>query len=58
MKKKTNQKDPKKESTTSNNSSNLRNCNYDLIQRMRFMNADQHITPQDSYTDGSNSFND
>lgn len=58
MKKKTNQKDPKKESTTSNNSSNLRNCNYDLIQRMRFMNADQHITPQDSYTDGSMKFND
>lgn len=58
MKKKTNQKDPKKESTTSNNSSNLRNCNYDLIQRMRFMNADQHIAPEDSYTDGSNSFND
>ena len=58
MKKKTNSKDPKKESTTSNNSSNLRNCNYDLIQRMRFMNADQHITPQDSYTDGSMKFND
>lgn len=58
MKKKTNQKDPKKESTTSNNSSNLRNCNYDLIQRMRFMNADQHITPEDSYTDGSMKFND
>ena len=58
MKKKTNPKDPKKESTTSNNSSNLRNCNYDLIQRMRFMNADQHITPQDSYTDGSMKFND
>ena len=58
MKKKTNQKDPKKESTTSNNSSNLRNCNYDLIQRMRFMNADQHIAPQDSYTDGSMKFND
>ena len=58
MKKKTNQKDPKKESTTSNNSSNLRNCNYDLIQRMRFMNADQHITPQDSYTDGSMKFDD
>ena len=58
MKKKKTAKDPKKELTTSNNSSDLRNCNYDLIQRMRFMNADQHITPEDSYTDGSSTFND
>ena len=58
MKKKKTSKDPKKVLTTSSNSSNLRNCNYDLIQRMRFMNADQHIAPQDSYTDGSRTFND
>ena len=58
MKKKKITKDPKKELTTSNTSSDLRNCNYDLIQRMRFMNADQHITPEDSYTDGSSTFND
>ena len=58
MKKKKTSKDPKKVLTTHNNSSDLRNCNYDLIQRMRFMNADQHIAPEDSYTDGSNSFND
>ena len=58
MKKKNNSKDPKKVLTTSSNSSNLRNCNYDLIQRMRFMNADQHIAPEDSYTDGSRTFND
>ena len=58
MKKKKTAKDPKKVLTTSNNSSDLRNCNYDLIQRMRFMNADQHITPEDSYTDGSITFND
>ena len=58
MKKKKTSKDPKKVLTTSSNSSDLRNCNYDLIQRMRFMNADQHITPEDSYTDGSNTFND
>ena len=57
MKKKKTSKDPKKVLTTSN-SSDLRNCNYDLIQRMRFMNADQHIAPEDSYTDGSNTFND
>ena len=60
MKKKTNSKDPKKVATTTSNSSNtnLHNCNYDLIQRMRFMNADQHITPEDSYTDGSMKFDD
>ena len=58
MKKKNNSKDPKKVLTTSNNSSDIKHINYDLIQRMRFMNADQHIAPEDSYTDGSRTFND
>ena len=26
--------------------------NWDIIQRMRFMNADAEIDPQDSYTTG------
>jgi hypothetical protein len=58
MKKKKTSKDPKKVLTTSNNSSDIKHINYDLIQRMRFMNADQHIAPEDSYTDGSRTFND
>ena len=57
MKKKNNSKDPKKEvNTTVRNTSSASIVNYDLIQRMRFLNADQHIAPEDSYTDGSRTF--
>ena len=30
--------------------------NWDIIQRMRFMNADAEIPPEDSYTDGKRNF--
>jgi hypothetical protein len=31
--------------------------NWDLIQRMRFMNADAEIDPEDSYSKGTQKFN-
>ena len=55
MKKKKESTQPEKE-TTVRNTSSANIVNYDLIQRMRFLNADQHITPEDSYTDGSRTF--
>jgi len=30
--------------------------NWDLIQRMRFMNADAEIVPEDTYAKGDRSF--
>ena len=30
--------------------------NWDLIQRMRFMNADSEIDPEDSYSNGTQKF--
>lgn len=30
-----------------------KDINWDLIQRMRFMNADAEIPPEDSYTEGT-----
>tara|TARA_B100001057_G_C22866975_1_gene956976 strand:- start:5494 stop:5673 length:180 start_codon:yes stop_codon:yes gene_type:complete len=30
--------------------------NWDIIQRMRFMNADAEIDPQDGYTTGEKKF--
>tara|TARA_B100000963_G_scaffold191230_1_gene166332 strand:+ start:1410 stop:1589 length:180 start_codon:yes stop_codon:yes gene_type:complete len=30
--------------------------NWDIIQRMRFMNADAEIDPQDGYTSGEKKF--
>ena len=59
MKKKKDHIDPEKTiSTTVHNTSSAEYVNYDLIQRMRFMNADQHIAPEDSYTNGSRTFDD
>ena len=59
MKKKKDHSDPEKEINTSvHNTSSAKLVNYDLIQRMRFMNADQHIAPEDSYTNGSRTFDD
>ena len=59
MKKKKDHIDPEKEINTSvHSTSSAKHINYDLIQRMRFMNADQHITPEDSYTNGSRTFDD
>lgn len=55
MKKKKETEQPEKE-TTVRNTSSADIVNYDLIQRMRFLNADQHITPEDSYSDGSRTF--
>ena len=31
--------------------------NWDAIQRMRFMNADAEIDPEDSYSKGKRTFN-
>lgn len=31
---------------------NWKDVNWDLIQRMRFMNADAEIDPEDSYSKG------
>ena len=59
MKKKKDHSDPEKTiDTTVHNTSSAEYVNYDLIQRMRFMNADQHIAPEDSYTNGSRTFDD
>ena len=55
MKKKKESKQPEKD-TTVHNTSSANIVNYDLIQRMRFLNADQHITPEDSYTTGDRTF--
>lgn len=35
---------------------NWKNVNWDLIQRMRFMNADAEIDPEDSYSRGEKKF--
>ena len=55
MKKKKESTQPEKD-TTVHNTSSANIVNYDLIQRMRFLNADQHITPEDSYTTGDRTF--
>ena len=34
-----------------------KNVNWDLVQRMRFMNADAEIDPEDSYSKGDRTFN-
>ena len=36
--------------------SEWKNVNWDLIQRMRFMNADAEIDPEDSYSKGERKF--
>ena len=36
--------------------SEWKNVNWDLIQRMRFMNADAEIDPEDSYSQGTQKF--
>ena len=36
---------------------NWKDVNWDLIQRMRFMNADAEIDPEDSYSKGTQNFN-
>ena len=33
-----------------------KNVNWDLVQRMRFMNADAEIDPEDSYSKGTQKF--
>ena len=33
-----------------------KNVNWDLIQRMRFMNADAEIDPEDGYSEGKLKF--
>ena len=55
MKKKKETDKPEKD-TTIHNTSSADIVNYDLIQRMRFLNADQHIAPEDSYTTGDRTF--
>lgn len=35
---------------------NWKDVNWDLIQRMRFMNADAEIDPEDSYSRGEKKF--
>jgi hypothetical protein len=36
--------------------SEWKNVNWDLVQRMRFMNADAEIDPEDSYSKGTQKF--
>ena len=36
--------------------SEWKDVNWDLVQRMRFMNADSEIAPDDSYTRGERKF--
>lgn len=36
--------------------SEWKNVNWDLIQRMRFMNADAEIDPEDGYSEGKLKF--
>lgn len=55
MKKEKDHSEPEKDIT---NAYDVMAINFDLIQRMRFLNADQHIAPEDSYTDGTKQFND
>lgn len=35
---------------------NWKDVNWDLVQRMRFMNADAEIDPEDSYSRGEKKF--
>lgn len=35
---------------------NWKEANWDLVQRMRFMNADAEIDPEDSYSRGERKF--
>lgn len=35
---------------------NWKDVNWDLVQRMRFMNADAEIDPEDSYSRGERKF--
>ena len=35
---------------------NWKDVDLDLVQRMRFMNADAEIPPEDSYTEGTKKF--
>ena len=35
---------------------NWKEVNWDLVQRMRFMNADAEIDPEDSYSKGERKF--
>jgi len=35
---------------------NWKDVNWDLIQRMRFINADAEINPEDSYSRGEKKF--
>ncbi len=35
---------------------NWKKVNWDLVQRMRFMNADAEIDPEDSYSRGERKF--
>lgn len=37
--------------------SEWKKVNWDLVQRMRFMNADAEIDPEDSYSKGDRKFN-
>ena len=57
MKNKKDPNSPEKEVDTSNAYS-IMMYNWDLIQRMRFMNADAEIDPEDSYSRGEKQFND
>ena len=57
MKKEKDSNSPEKEVDTSNAYSVMM-YNWDLIQRMRFMNADAEIDPEDSYSRGEKQFND
>ena len=56
MKKKEDSNNPEKVDTT--NAYSVMMYNWDLIQRMRFMNADAEIDPEDSYSRGEKKFND
>lgn len=55
MKKEKDHSEPEKDIS---NAYDVMCINFDLIQRMRFLNADQHIAPEDSYTTGDKQFND
>ena len=37
--------------------SEWKNVNWDLLQRMRFMNSDAEIDPENSYSKGDRKFN-
>jgi len=55
MKKEKDQSEPEKDNT---NAYDVMSINWDLIQRMRFLNADAEIDPEDSYSTGERKFND